>query len=1313
MKKTVLRSILGVMLLICIFAGILTVNEVYAYTQGWDGMGPVVITGGQRDFSWPVPGNYNLQSCFYDHRNHCAIDISAAKGTSVVASYPGTVVAVFSNCTHNSKKDYTCCNDGFGNYVVLKHNYVRQDGTSVELFSRYSHLTQPSVSVGDSVSKGTKIGTIGSTGYSQGFHLDFQILYGAWRPYQTYSIDPYANQLLELPSNLAIYDGWECGTSYYNLTKELYSRPGKPVLQCDLSNSSIVFYWNPTENTTHYNLWLDEKDSAGNWQSVEQIFYAENGLSRTLEPGNYRAQLLSYNSNAWESDGSDWLHTWADDVFFEIQQPAKVTYHTGDGDVWATQSAYAATSVVLRGDYPRVAEKYFCGWSYTKDSDDFDVRPGEIAKITGDTDLYPVYVSHEYVINGGEVYIYNIEDFTATGYQIETLEKNKEKIVNNSYWTQWSDYRTTPVSSSATVEVKTAPMYRYYYFLCPSCGAHEPFSGKSDCGANIPTTAGKIGWFTTPFSQSNYGTFSYTTAKYYTTSLGDGQMWIFSSGNLYDTQIGTLDASGSDTVITTGYSFRKYVEDYTVKTTTIYAYKITPISVASGTCGDNLTWTLTYDGVLSISGTGYMTNYYNAWDAPWCDFQEQITSVQVHSGVQTIGSHAFDPLYNVTEISLPDTLRQIGYRAFAGATVKCITIPAGVWYISYGAFGNHDAVYVDPQNPYYCTDSYGVLYDSSMMELLWAPKTLNGIYKPAKDVQTIGDMAFANCTQITGLTLPEGLLKIRDLAIYNCYRLQQISLPNSLKHVDVDAFTNCSALKSVCYEGTPEEFNSIEIGVYNDELLNAAIYYGHNYTVYTRAATCTEEGLVWKHCGVCSKEVEEVVPMIGHMETTVPAIQPTCISNGRTQGSYCSVCGQTLVAWETIAPTGHGYTAVITQPTCLEGGFTAHMCDSCGDCYYDTYTGALGHSERVIPGYEATCEEPGMTDGVYCTRCQTYLVVPEMIWKDHNIVTIPGIPATCTQSGISDGEYCADCNELITQQRVIPPAHQYKKGECAICGRKENAIAAIWCKGSEVEDYTDFTILLKDYDPADQYILLMADTTVNVYLTTDIYLDFNGQDLSGTIITNGYQIYGMDSTTDGYTCANVGTFDCVDENGKPIIPVRQFKSDITGSTKRYMAIEGENGYTFHRVYLGITKVSLRTGNTGFGYKAVFYGDEMVLANIDSFGFKLNLAGNDTVITKSLDGTNLEMGREYSLSLKNFDIEKYGEVNVNAEVFLNLKDGDTVTSSSVSYSMKTMLQKVCQILTQLTDGQIQALKAMCQPFKAVLTNWGIDALLNDE
>lgn len=185
-----------------------TISEVVQHEAAFASVtgqkGEVKITGVYPDFMWPVPDSYGLSSCFLDNRNHCAIDITGTTETEVVASYGGTVVKVFASCKHNFKKEYTCCNDGFGNFVVIKHTYPKLDGSTIELYSRYSHLTDVDsrVKEGQTVLKGQTIGTIGSTGYSQGFHLDFQILYGDWRPYQTYSIDPYVNQLLELPDDI-------------------------------------------------------------------------------------------------------------------------------------------------------------------------------------------------------------------------------------------------------------------------------------------------------------------------------------------------------------------------------------------------------------------------------------------------------------------------------------------------------------------------------------------------------------------------------------------------------------------------------------------------------------------------------------------------------------------------------------------------------------------------------------------------------------------------------------------------------------------------------------------------------------------------------------------------------------------------------------------------------------------------------------------------------------------------------------------------------------------------------------------------------
>ena len=260
--------------------------------------------------------------------------------------------------------------------------------------------------------------------------------------------------------------------------------------------------------------------------------------------------------------------------------------------------------------------------------------------------------------------------------------------------------------------------------------------------------------------------------------------------------------------------------------------------------------------------------------------------------------------------------------------------------------------------------------------------------------------------------------------------------------------------------------------------------------------------------------------------------------------------------------------------------------------------------------------------------------------------------------------------------------HDYQNSFCTVCGS---------------EDRT--------------YLTLTEDTYYSWYvLSSNLYIDLNGYDFSGTILTNGYSIYGMDSSTDKYTCDNMGVFSCVDEYGDPIVPVRQFKTDISGSVKRYMAINTQDGYSFHRFYLGIQKVILRPGDIGFGYKAQFFGDEMVLSQLDSFGYKLNLSDSKTIIEKSLKGSLLEMGREYSLLLKQFDIANYGETDVNATVFLSLKDGVVIDSSTVSCSMKSMLQMVYQSLDKFSDRQIRALWNMCQNFTVLMKDWNIDKLL---
>ena len=123
---------------------------------------------------------------------------------------------------------------------------------------------------------------------------------------------------------------------------------------------------------------------------------------------------------------------------------------------------------------------------------------------------------------------------------------------------------------------------------------------------------------------------------------------------------------------------------------------VLPVSAAadapkSGTCGENLTWTLSDDGVLTISGSGAMTDYgpnSEGYDVltPWDAYISDVKSIVISSGVTSIGSRAFAGC-GITSIVIPDSVKTIGKSAFADCTgVTSADLGKGVTAIGKGAF---------------------------------------------------------------------------------------------------------------------------------------------------------------------------------------------------------------------------------------------------------------------------------------------------------------------------------------------------------------------------------------------------------------------------------------------------------------------------------------------------------------------------------------------------------------------------------------------------------------------------------------------------
>ena len=227
-----------------------------------------------------------------------------------------------------------------------------------------------------------------------------------------------------------------------------------------------------------------------------------------------------------------------------------------------------------------------------------------------------------------------------------------------------------------------------------------------------------------------------------------------------------------------------------------------------GSCGDGVTWALV-DGTLTISGTGAMDNY--SWgDAPWYNKADEIISIEVLSGVTSIGDSAFADCSAITSIELPDGLTRIGTNAFYHCTgMESISIPYGLTAIGECAF--------------------------------WGCESLKSIDIPGS-VTRIGYAAFAECISLTSIVIPEGVEKLEDGTFQGCPSLESVTIPASVTSIAAGVFQN-DALKDVHYSGSREQWGLIEIDETNTALKKAAIHCSDDGDSYT--GTCGEN-VTWK-----------------------------------------------------------------------------------------------------------------------------------------------------------------------------------------------------------------------------------------------------------------------------------------------------------------------------------------------------------------------------------------------------------------------------------------------------------------------------------
>ena len=299
----------------------------------------------------------------------------------------------------------------------------------------------------------------------------------------------------------------------------------------------------------------------------------------------------------------------------------------------------------------------------------------------------------------------------------------------------------------------------------PTVTGGNDAQGRPTLKWNAVTGAAKYEVYRARSMDGDYIKYSTVTSTSYT------NISYIENGNTYYYKVRALDANGTagawSSIVSVTYR------------------KPAAATVASGKCGDSAKWTLDAAGTLTISGSGRMYDY--EWPAdrggttpPWLanKYRDSIRALRVEQGITYIGRCAFDSCSNLSDVTLPTSLRIIGQCAFNDCTaLRSIQLPEGLTTIMEDAFNAAGLV--------------SITFPSTLGELR--------------------DGAFMNCEKLQSLRLPEGLTTIGNWAFYCNPNISSIYIPASVTTIGEEAFIYYNNLATVRYGGSQSQWSAVSV----------------------------------------------------------------------------------------------------------------------------------------------------------------------------------------------------------------------------------------------------------------------------------------------------------------------------------------------------------------------------------------------------------------------------------------------------------------------------------------------------------------------
>ena len=355
---------------------------------------------------------------------------------------------------------------------------------------------------------------------------------------------------------------------------------------------------------------------------------------------------------------------------------------------------------------------------------------------------------------------------------------------------------------------------------------------------------------------------------------------------------------------------------------------------ANGKCGDNVTWSLTTDGVLTISGSGNMADYGSSDGTPWSNVRNSIKSVVVAEGVTSIGQNAFSGCTILTSITIPESVTSIEYGAFYSCPIlTSIIIPDGVTSIGDEAFyGCHSLASITIPESVTSIGSQAFCGCSSLASIT-IPESVTSIGTQAfygcsslasinilNGVTSIGRGAFWYCSSLASITIPESVTSIEEYAFYGCSSLANITIPESVTSIGGYAFSDCRSLTSITI---PESVTSIG---------ESAFRYCSSLTSITIPESVISIGVTaFAECDrLTSITIPKSVTNIGQsafdncdslasvtsLATTAPALGQSAFANIPSDATLRYPAGSDYSAWEQYFAKSEPFRTTVAEGTC-------------------------------------------------------------------------------------------------------------------------------------------------------------------------------------------------------------------------------------------------------------------------------------------------------------------------------------------------------------------------------------------------------------